>query len=125
MMRRMVNKPTTFLIAALLGMTACGGKEADRGAAPAEAQPPSAVPSEVPPEAPSEEQVPAQPSVEDAAVPPAEPTGTSAGTSMTPDECRAAGGTFVASTGGQPKCPDGKKSIGAVRFGIEGGLCCK
>jgi hypothetical protein len=31
----------------------------------------------------------------------------------------------VPSIGGQPTCPDGKKSIGAIRHGIEGGICCK
>jgi hypothetical protein len=120
MMRRMMHTLTTLLCAALLGMIACGGKEADRGAAPLDTQP-SSTPSDVPPEAPA----PAEPADGEAAPPPAEPDGTSQGAPMTPDECRAAGGTFVASTGSEPTCPDGKKSIGGVRFGIEGGLCCK
>jgi len=44
---------------------------------------------------------------------------------MSPDDCSAAGGTFVASKGGAVSCPDGQKRLGPVRFGIEGGLCCE
>jgi hypothetical protein len=44
---------------------------------------------------------------------------------MTAEECTAGGGTLAPSTGGAPKCPKGKTSIGTVRHGIEGALCCK
>jgi hypothetical protein len=43
----------------------------------------------------------------------------------TAEECTAAGGTVAPSIGGAPKCPKGKKSIGTIRHGIEGALCCK
>lgn len=43
----------------------------------------------------------------------------------TPDQCRAAGGQFVASPGGEVTCPEGTEQIATIRFGIEGGVCCK
>lgn len=42
-----------------------------------------------------------------------------------PAECEQRGGTFRPSTGGQVACPPGQKMLGQVRFGIEGGVCCR
>jgi hypothetical protein len=114
MMRRMMKTLTTLLCAALLGMAACGGKEADRAAAPVEGQPTS----------PAETSAPDQPPPENAA-PPSGPENPPEGSAITPDDCRTAGGVFVPSTGTEPTCPEGKKLIAPVRFGIEGGLCCQ
>ena len=115
MMRRMMKTLTTLLCAALLGPAACGGKEADRAAAPVEGQPTSA----------PETSAPDQPPVQDAAAPPSTPEDPPAGSAITPDDCRAAGGVYVPSTGSEPSCPEGKKLIAPVKFGIEGGLCCQ
>ena len=61
----------------------------------------------------------------DAAVPPGQNQDPSERTSLTPDGCRAGGGTFVPSKGSEPTCPEGKKVTAPVTFGIEGGICCK
>lgn len=112
MMRRMMKTLTTLLCAALLGTAACGGQDPDRAESPTETQP-------SPAEAPAPEQPPAG---EDTPPPPATPP---EGAALTPDDCRAAGGVFVPSTGSEPSCPEGKRLIAPVRFGIEGGLCCE
>lgn len=112
MMRRMMKTLTTLLCAALLVMAACGGQEADRAAAPGASQPPAETPA------------PDQPPTGDDA-PPSPPEGPPEGATLTPDDCRNAGGTFVPSTGAEPTCPEGKKLIAPVKFGIEGGICCQ
>jgi hypothetical protein len=83
--------------AAWLWAAACGSRDTDRTPAPA-------------PRAEPVPRAPGQP-------PRARPT--------TPDECRAAGGSFVPSIGGPVSCPQGQESLGPIRHGIEGGLCCK
>jgi hypothetical protein len=55
--------------------------------------------------------------------PSASPVGGAAPT--TAEECSAAGGTIAPSIGGRPSCPEGKQSIGSIRHGIEGALCCR
>ena len=120
MMRRMMKTLTTLVCAALLGVAACGGKEADRGGAPVDTQPSSTASGE-PTEAPAQD----QPASEDAAVAPSQPKDPSQRTSLTPDGCRIDGGTFVPSIGSEPTCPDGKKLVAPVMFGVEGGICCK
>lgn len=106
-------------LAALLGASACGGKDADRAAGPGSAGEAAGGPAGGGEAVPVDAQAaPARP--EDAASP-----GGATGAPTTPDECRAAGGTFVPSIGNEPTCPDGKRSLGPVRFGVEGGICCK
>lgn len=47
------------------------------------------------------------------------------GAPTTAEECTTAGGAIAPSIGSKPSCPAGKRSIGAIRYGIEGALCCK
>jgi hypothetical protein len=45
---------------------------------------------------------------------------------MTPEQCTCLGGRVNASRGGeQEHCAASEKELGTVRFGIEGGWCCK
>ena len=46
---------------------------------------------------------------------------------MTKEECEAQGGRFNPSIGGgeQAHCNADETELGPVRFGIEGGWCCK
>lgn len=52
------------------------------------------------------------------------------GTTLTPDDCTARGGTLVGDIGDgaihQPGylCPNGQPPIGSVPLGIEGSVCC-
>ena len=117
--------------------------------APPQVAPAEPVPSEPPkPAEPAQQEVPetaepappgsATPETADPATPPAEASKNpqakpgsgdapddKPATPTTAEECQAAGGTIAPSTGGQPKCPEGKNAIGSIRLGIEGGLCCK
>jgi outer membrane biosynthesis protein TonB len=86
-------------------------------AAPADPSEPPPAPAAPEPAEPIKPAPPAPPAPADPAAKSAAPT--------TADECTAAGGTVAPSIGGQPHCPGGKKSIGAIRLGIEGALCCK
>jgi hypothetical protein len=48
------------------------------------------------------------------------------GTAMTPEQCTCLGGRVNASRGGeQEHCAADERELGDVRFGIEGGWCCK
>ena len=88
---------------------------------PATAEPPVPAapvdPSAPPPEPAAPE--PAEP------VKPAQPEPDRSAAPTTADECTAAGGSVVPSIGSKPTCPEGKKSIGNIKLGIEGGICCK
>ena len=55
------------------------------------------------------------------------PGGESPATVMTKEECEAQGGRVNASIGGgtQAHCAEDETEVAAVRFGIEGGWCCK
>jgi hypothetical protein len=119
-------------LAAALALAGCG-KEADPAApAPSAGQPTEGAPAE-PPAQPTDEPTgeepasppePSEPGAEPSSNPsPSNPSSPSAPT--TPEECRAAGGTFVPSIGDEPHCPQGTRSLGPIRHGIEGGLCCK
>jgi hypothetical protein len=56
-----------------------------------------------------------------AGCPPVEP-----GQAMTPEQCTCLGGRLNLSRGGeQEHCARGEQELGTVRFGIEGGWCCK
>ena len=45
---------------------------------------------------------------------------------LTPEECTCLGGRVNLSRGGeQEHCASGETELGAIRFGIEGGWCCK
>jgi hypothetical protein len=56
-----------------------------------------------------------------AGCPPVEP-----GQAMTPEQCACLGGRMNPSRGGeQEHCGRGEQELGGVRFGIEGGWCCK
>jgi hypothetical protein len=106
-------------------------------AKPAEPPPQPAQPAEPPataePPVPAAPADPSAPPPEPAAPEPAEPVkpaqpdkpGKSAAAPTTADECTAAGGSVVPSIGSKPTCPEGKKSIGNIKLGIEGGICCK
>lgn len=50
-----------------------------------------------------------------------------AGEAMTEVQCTCQGGRVNASKGGgdQPHCDPNEDDVGSVRFGIEGGWCCK
>lgn len=49
------------------------------------------------------------------------------GAAMTSEQCTCLGGRVSLSRGGgeQEHCAAGEKELGNVRFGIEGGWCCK
>ncbi len=69
-----------------------------------------------------------QPSAPGPAVTPVRPAEQSPGPDKPPttiEECRVAVGTFVPSIGDEPSCPAAQRSLGGIRHGIEGGLCCK
>lgn len=56
-----------------------------------------------------------------AGCPPVEP-----GQAMTPEQCTCLGGRMNPSRGGeQEHCGRDEQELGGVRFGIEGGWCCK
>lgn len=85
------------------------------------------------PTPPSGEQ-PAPPSGEQPAPPPQGGRDGSAacgpiepGAAMTSEQCTCLGGRVSLSRGGgeQEHCAAGEKELGNVRFGIEGGWCCK
>lgn len=48
---------------------------------------------------------------------------------LEPEECEALGGHLVGDPGdgsvSSEDCPDGETFLGRVRFGIEGGICCR
>ncbi len=47
---------------------------------------------------------------------------------LTPDQCAAKGGEAIGDRGDgntrRDGCPNGRKLLGNVRIGIEGGICC-
>lgn len=48
------------------------------------------------------------------------------GEAMTPEQCTCLGGRVSLSRGGeQAHCAASERELGTVRFGIEGGWCCK
>jgi hypothetical protein len=53
--------------------------------------------------------------------------GNTPGEPLTQEQCTCLGGRVNASTGGgaQAHCAAGETELGNVRFGIEGGWCCK
>jgi hypothetical protein len=95
--------------------------------------PPAPDPAPAPQPAPSPAPVP-QP----APAPPAPSTAGTEGTAsrcapivagrpLSPEECECHGGRTNPSRGGhtQDHCARGERELGTVRFGIEGGWCCK
>ncbi|WP_129346572.1 hypothetical protein [Sorangium cellulosum] len=48
---------------------------------------------------------------------------------FSPEDCEDEGGYFVPDSGGgethRDGCPAGEELIGGVRFGVEGGICCR
>ncbi len=90
---------TLLISLSLLFLSACGGKEADDATTPeseATENPEELLPSAAP-----------------------------EGTSMSSEECEAAGGTVVPSPGGPIECSAGMTQIGTVPLGIEGAICCR
>jgi hypothetical protein len=89
-----------LLVAAALASFACSSSGSPPATAPAIASPPADAPVCAPP-APGEV--------------------------MTQPQCECLGGRVNASIGGgrQAHCADGEDELGRVRFGIEGGWCCR
>ena len=97
-------------VALLTALAACGPSKEPAAPAPPVTEPAVAVPSSG---SGSGSAAPCE-------VPPA-------GEAMTEVQCTCQGGRLNASRGGadQPSCDPNEESIGAVRFGIEGGWCCR